>query len=62
MQDVLAVAAGYTHAHGGAIPVIAAGGVFTGRDIARLLQLGASGVQMGTRFVCTDECDAARAV
>jgi NAD(P)H-dependent flavin oxidoreductase YrpB (nitropropane dioxygenase family) len=57
--DVLAVAAGYTHAYGGAIPVIAAGGVFTGRDLARLLQLGASGVQMGTRFVCTDECDAA---
>ncbi len=40
------------------IPVIAAGGVFTGSDIARFLKLGASGVQMGTRFVCTDECDA----
>lgn len=40
-----------------AIPVIAAGGVFDGRDIAHYLKLGASGVQMGTRFVCTDECD-----
>jgi len=59
VQDVLAVAADYTHAHGRAIPVIAAGGVFTGRDLARFLQLGASGVQMGTRFVATDECDAA---
>lgn len=59
VQDVLAVAAGYTHAYGPAIPVIAAGGAFTGRDLARFLQLGASGVQMGTRFVCTDECDAA---
>jgi len=39
------------------IPVIAAGGIFTGRDIARFLRLGASGVQMATRFVCTDECD-----
>lgn len=39
------------------IPVIAAGGVFDGKDIARYLELGASGVQMGTRFVCTDECD-----
>ena len=39
------------------IPVIAAGGVFDGRDIAHFLKLGASGVQMGTRFVCTDECD-----
>lgn len=41
-----------------AIPVIAAGGIFDGRDIAHFLRLGASGVQMGTRFVCTDECDA----
>lgn len=40
------------------IPVIAAGGIFTGADIARFLKLGASGVQMGSRFVCTDECDA----
>jgi NAD(P)H-dependent flavin oxidoreductase YrpB (nitropropane dioxygenase family) len=39
------------------IPVIAAGGVFDGSDIAKFLKLGASGVQMATRFVCTDECD-----
>lgn len=41
------------------IPVIAAGGIFDGRDIARMLSLGAAGVQMATRFVCTVECDAA---
>jgi NAD(P)H-dependent flavin oxidoreductase YrpB (nitropropane dioxygenase family) len=40
------------------IPVIAAGGIFDGNDIAKFLKLGASGVQMATRFVCTDECDA----
>lgn len=40
------------------IPIIAAGGIFDGKDIARVLRLGASGVQMGTRFVCTHECDA----
>jgi len=40
------------------IPIIAAGGIFDGYDIARFLKLGASGVQMATRFVCTDECDA----
>ena len=40
------------------IPVIAAGGIFSGDDIAHFLKLGAAGVQMGTRFVCTDECDA----
>lgn len=39
------------------VPVIAAGGIFTGSDIARFLKLGASGVQMATRFVCTHECD-----
>jgi NAD(P)H-dependent flavin oxidoreductase YrpB (nitropropane dioxygenase family) len=40
------------------IPVIAAGGVFTGADIYKVFKLGASGVQMGTRFVATHECDA----
>jgi len=39
------------------IPVIAAGGIFDGQDIARVMRLGASGVQMATRFVCTHECD-----
>lgn len=40
------------------IPLIAAGGIYTGRDIHEILKLGASGVQMGTRFVTTHECDA----
>jgi len=39
-------------------PVIAAGGIYTGADIAKYLEMGASGVQMGTRFVATHECDA----
>jgi nitronate monooxygenase len=43
------------------IPVIAAGGVFNGKDLAKFLKLGAGGVQMGTRFVATEECSAARA-
>ncbi len=43
------------------IPIIAAGGIFTGDDIFRFLALGAAGVQMGTRFVTTYECDAAEA-
>jgi nitronate monooxygenase len=41
-----------------ALPVIAAGGIFTGEDISRFLKLGAKGVQLGTRFVATHECDA----
>lgn len=40
------------------IPVIAAGGIYTGQDIAKFIKLGAAGVQMGTRFVATEECDA----
>lgn len=40
------------------IPVIAAGGIYTGADIHKFMQLGADGVQMATRFVGTDECDA----
>jgi len=40
------------------IPVIAAGGIYTGADILKFLELGAQGVQMATRFVPTHECDA----
>lgn len=40
------------------IPVIAGGGIYTGEDMFKIMELGASGVQMGTRFVTTDECDA----
>lgn len=43
---------------GRAVPIIAGGGIYSGEDIALMLDLGASGVQMGTRFVATHECDA----
>lgn len=46
------------YAHIKKIPVIAAGGVSTGEDILRMMELGASGVQMGSLFVPTVECDA----
>ncbi len=42
------------------VPVIAAGGIYTGADIHKFMQLGARGVQMGTRFVATHECDASQ--
>ncbi len=44
-----------------AIPLFAAGGIYTGEDINNIMKLGASGVQMGTRFVTTYECDAPQA-
>lgn len=40
------------------IPVIAAGGITDGFDIAKMLKLGATGVQMATRFVASTECEA----
>jgi len=43
------------------IPVFAAGGIYTGEDMSRIMELGAAGVQMGTRFVTTKECDASDA-
>jgi len=58
IPEVLLGLAPYSAPNGAAIPVIAAGGIYTGSDIHRLIQLGAAGVQMGTRFVATDECDA----
>jgi nitronate monooxygenase len=51
----------YAEKAGRAIPVIAAGGIYTGADILKFIKLGAAGVQMGTRFVATHECDASDA-
>lgn len=57
LPEILETVKAYEDRYGKKIPVIAAGGIFNGKDIARMLSLGASGVQMATRFVCTVECD-----
>ncbi len=57
LPEVLETIKPFEDKYGKKIPVITAGGIFTGKDIARMLSLGASGVQMATRFVCTEECD-----
>ncbi|MFC1725947.1 NAD(P)H-dependent flavin oxidoreductase [candidate division KSB1 bacterium] len=57
LPDVLENIKPFEDKFGKKIPVIVGGGIYTGKDIARMLSLGASGVQMGTRFVCTEECD-----
>ncbi len=56
--EVIDVLREFEDESGHSIPVIAAGGVYSGQDIFRFLKLGAAGVQMGTRFVATHECDA----
>lgn len=43
------------------IPVIAAGGIYNGSDIYKIMQKGAKAVQLGTRFVTSEECDASMA-
>lgn len=48
----------YEDRAGRRLPVIAAGGIYTGADIDRFLEMGAAAVQLGTRFVATHECDA----
>ena len=40
------------------IPVVAAGGIYSGEDMYRIMELGAKGVQVASRFVTTEECDA----
>jgi nitronate monooxygenase len=42
------------------VPVIAAGGIYTGNDMFEIMQAGAKGVKLGTRFVTTYECDASQ--
>ena len=58
LPEVIAVVKPYEEQFNRNIPVIAAGGIFTGADIHKFIQLGVQGVQMGTRFVATHECDA----
>ena len=58
LPQVVEVVNNFAQEHNRHIPVIAAGGIYTGEDIYNMIELGASGVQMGTRFVTTEECDA----
>jgi nitronate monooxygenase len=61
LPEVISVLRPYEKSFRRNIPVIAAGGVYTGADIYRFIKSGAGGVQMATRFVATHECDASPA-
>ena len=56
VTDVLNIIKAYRTEQDADIPLIAAGGIFDGKDVAKFLKLGAKGVQLGTRFVATIEC------
>ena len=58
VPEVIAAVRPFEEKTGRKIPVIAGGGIYTGADIRRFIDLGAAGVQMATRFVATEECDA----
>ena len=61
VSDVVETLRPYEEKCGRKIPVFPAGGVYDGADIARLEKLGAAGAQIATRFIATEECDAAPA-
>jgi len=58
VKDVINAIKPFEEKHNKKVPIIAAGGIYTGYDIADYLKIGADGVQMSTRFVATEECDA----
>ncbi len=56
LETILVEIRDWMQAEGLTIPLIAAGGVFTGADAVRMMELGAQGVQVATRFTVTHEC------
>lgn len=58
IREILQIVHCYEEKYACTIPVVFAGGVYTHEDILHYLSLGCAGVQMATRFVVTEECDA----
>lgn len=56
--DIIEEVKKYSMKYSKDVPVVVAGGVFDAKDVSKYLSLGADGVQMATRFVATEECDA----
>ena len=59
LTEVLSAIAPYREKYGRDIPVFTAGGVKGGAELAHYQKLGAAGAQFATRFIATEECDAA---
>lgn len=58
IMKILSTVAEYEKKYQKHIPTVVAGGIYNHQDLKHVLELGAAGVQMGTRFVTTYECDA----
>jgi nitronate monooxygenase len=58
VTDVVSEVRFFEEKYGKEIPVIAAGGIYDGNDMYSIMAKGAKGVQLGSRFVTTEECDA----
>lgn len=58
IQKIIACKKPFEEKYGRQIPVIVAGGIFDHEDVCHAIELGADGVQVATRFVATEECDA----
>ncbi len=58
IKEVVNIIKPYEDKHSKKIPVFAAGGIYTADDVEHIMNCGADGVQIGTRFIATQECDA----
>lgn len=58
IRDTIQVVRDYGKKYEKEIPVVTAGGIYSHEDLLHQLELGADGVQVATRFVTTEECDA----
>lgn len=61
IKRIIAVVKEYGRKFGRTIPVFVAGGIFSKEDVEHAVALGADGVQVASRFVATEECDASTA-
>ncbi len=60
IREIIQTVRGFAERFQQKIPVIVAGGIFTAQDVRHAVSLGADGVQVASRFVVTEECDAAK--
>lgn len=58
IRGIIALVKEYAEKYKKDIPVVTAGGIYTHEDVLHQMELGADGVQVATRFVTTEECDA----